>query len=125
MDFLDILDVKTNEVFKGKYYKDRPETPADFATEFTYDVVDANDRTYSKVLNNLEVDRGTHSIKTNEYLDFKINAYVITQDGLMWQITSVQTIPSKNKQAYRYIKRAVGEEYVLRLIQVDNPWGLK
>lgn len=125
MDFLDILDVKAEETFKGKYFKDRPQTPMDVATSFTYDVVDPNDRSYSKVLNNLEVDRGTHSIKTNEFLDFKINGYVITHEGFMWQITSVQTIPSKNKQAYRYLKRAVGEEYVLRLIQVENPWGLK
>lgn len=125
MDFLDLLDVKGNEVFEGKYLKDRPSTPLDVAVGFSYDVVDPNDRSYSKVLDNLQADIGTHTIKTNDYCGYEINGYVISHDDKLWQITSITTVPTKNKQAYRYLKHAVGEEYILRLLEVQNPWGLE
>ena len=125
MDFLDLMDIKNNEVFNGKYYKDRPQTPLDVPKEFNYDVVNPNDRTYSKILNNLEADNATHAIKTNDFCDFRVNGYVVTHDGLWWQITGFQVIPSKNKQAYRFMVDVVGTEYLLRLIQVENPMEIK
>ena len=125
MDFLDLVQKRDNEVFNGKYFKDRPKTPLDMAQLFKYDVVDPNDKSYAKVLDNLQADRGTHAIKTNTYCGFKVNGYVITHDGLLWQVASVTKTPSKNKQAYRYLTRAVGEEFLVRLLEVQNPWGLE
>lgn len=125
MDFLDLMAIKDNETFNGKYYKDRPQTPLDTAQLFKYEVIDPNDKTYSRILNNLEADNATHAIKTNNLCGFEINGYVITHEGYLWQISSVTVLPSKNKQAYRYLTHAVGTEYLLRLIRVENPWGLK
>ncbi len=125
MDFLDLMEIKDEEVFNGKYYKERPITPLDSAIPFKYEVVDPNDKAYSKILNNLEADNATHSIKTNTFCGFEINGYVITHEGYLWQISSVTVLPSKNKQAYRYLTHAVGTEYLIRLIRVENPMGLK
>ena len=124
---LNFLAIKSDEVLTGNYYARLPETPNDIADEFQYDIVNEHDKAYSLVLNNLQTDRTTCVIKTNDNCGFKINGYVTTQDGILWQITSIgkQLVKAETKQALRWLKQTIETEYVLRLLEVDNPWDLQ
>jgi hypothetical protein len=55
-----------------------------------------------------------------------INGYVALQTGGLYQITQIrEDLGDVSKQAYRAVNFALGVEYVLTLIQVDNPYNLK
>lgn len=124
---LNFFSIKDEEVLTGTYYNRMPETTQDYGIEFQYDIVDENNKAYSTILNNLKSDKGTSAIKTNDMCGFKIDGYVATQDGSFWQITEIvkHLVRPNTKQALRLMKQTAETEYVLRLIEVDNPWELK
>ena len=126
-DFLNFLVVKDEEVLSGTYYDRIPETPQDVGIYFTYDIVNEHDKSYSTILNNIKTDRGTATIKTNDECGFRIDGYLTTQEGTLWQITGLgkQLVKPENKQALRLLKETAETEYILRLIEVENPWELK
>lgn len=127
MDFLDLLTVRDEEVLSGTYYAKRPKTTADKGISFQYDIVDESDKTYSKVLEAIEAENATQTIKTNDMCGFKVKGYIATQDGDFWQIVGFikRLVKHENKQALRLLKQTIDTEYVIRLVQVENPWGLK
>lgn len=126
-DFLDFLAISDEEVFEGTYYKRKPLTPTERGEPFRYDIVNDSDRAYAKLLDNMKTERTMLTIKTNDNCGFKIKGYIATQDGELWQINSFIKKLNKpeNKQALRIIKETIETEWIIRLIQVDNPWGLK
>lgn len=127
MDFLDFLTVKDEEVLTGTYYKRKPITTDDGGLPFSYDIVNESDRTYSTMLNTLQTEQAVQTIVTNDLVGFKVKGYVVTQDGILWQITGIvkRLVKAENKQALRILKQTIDTEYVIRLIAVDNPMGLK
>lgn len=127
MDFLDFLTIKDEEVLSGNYYEEYPMLPSDTYEPFQYDIVEETDRTYAKLLDAIKEERTVCTIKTNDNCGFKINGYIATQDGLFWQITGIvkRLIKEDNKQALRILKQSIETEYIIRLIGVDNPKGLK
>ena len=126
-DFLDFLHIQDEEVLSGTYYARLPITSQDAGEPFQYDIVDDNDKTYSLLLNNIQTEQSIQTIKTSDASGFKVKGYVVTQDGALWQITGIIKKLSKpeNKQALRILTETVESEYIIRLIQVDNPMGLK
>jgi hypothetical protein len=124
---LPFLVVKDEEVLTATYYNRIPETPQDVGDEFQYDIVNEKDKTYSTILNGLQTDRATCSIVTDDDCGFKINGYVATQEGSFWQITNIvkRLVRKENKQALRFMKETAETEYLLGLVEVDNPWELK
>lgn len=127
MDFLDLLTIKDEEVLTGTYYNRRPKTTADVGISFSYDIVDESDRNYSKLLDNLQTEQVMQTIKTNDLCGFKTKGYVVTQDGRFWTITGIieRLVKRENKQALRVLRQTIETEYVIRLLQVDNPMELK
>lgn len=127
MDFLDLLTIKDEEVLTGTYYNRRPKTTADVGISFSYDIVDVSDRNYSKLLDNLQTEQVMQTIKTNDLCGFKTKGYVVTQDGRFWTITGIieRLVKRENKQALRVLRQTIETEYVIRLLQVDNPKELK
>lgn len=127
MDFLDFLTIKDEEVLSGNYYEEYPMLPSDASEPFQYDIVEETDRSYIKLLDTIKGERAVCTIKTNDNCGFKINGYIATQDGLFWQITGVlkKLVKEDNKQALRILKQSIETEYIIRLIGVDNPKGLK
>lgn len=126
-DFLDFLQIKDEEVLTGTFYERRPLTSADAGVSFQYDIVDESDRTYSNVLDTLHTVQAVQTIKTNDDCGFKVNSYIVTQDGVLWQISGAikRLVKPENKQALRILKESIETEYVIRLIAVDNPMQLK
>lgn len=127
MDFLDLLTIKDEEVLTGTYYNRRPKTTADVGISFSYDIVDESDRNYSKLLDNLQTEQVMQTIKTNDLCGFKTKGYVVTQDGRFWTITGIikRLVKHENKQALRVLRQTIETEYIIRLLQVDNPMELK
>lgn len=127
MDFLDLLTIKDEEVLTGTYYNRCPKTTADEGISFSYDIVDESDRNYSKLLDNLQTEQVMQTIKTNDLCGFKTKGYVVTQDGIFWTITGIikRLVKHENKQALRVLRQTIETEYVIRLLQVDNPMELK
>lgn len=126
MDALDFFHSQREEVLTGTYYPVRPKTDAQHGTEFSYDVVNESDRSYSMLIEALKTDRTVCTIKSSDKINFQIKGYVRTQDGIFWQISGfVKKLISQRKQALRILKETVDTEYIIRLIEADNPMGLK
>ena len=126
-DLLNFIIPQSDEVLKGIYYSKIPKTPNDSGVEFRYDIVDESDRSYAKILDNLVTEQAIQTIKTNDVCDFKIKGYIVAQDGEFWQITGIvkRLVIKESKHALRLIKETPSTEYVIRLIGVENPWGLR
>lgn len=126
MDFLDFIVPKDDEVYWGTYYSKRPKSYKNYGIGFAYDVLDPNDKSYSKLLDTLKADKATLTIKTNDMCGFAIGGYIATQDGEFWQINSILKRDNpENKQALRILTNTIDTEFVLRLINVENPMDLK
>ena len=128
MDFFsEFMAIKDEEFLSGKYYIRRPKTTADRGKAFTYSIVDPKNREYRVLLNGLQTDGATLTIKTRAAYRFKEKQYVSTQSGELWQIIAVLLNPqtSESGEALRIFKDTAQTERVIRLIEVDNPMGLK
>ena len=126
-DFLSLLTVKSEETLKGTYYARRPLSPEDAGVSFAYDILNEPRSSYANILGTLNTVTSTQTIKTNDLCGFKVKGYCATQDGGFWQIEEIEKriVSKKSKQALRITKNTIETEYVLRMIEVDNPWGLK
>lgn len=122
MDFIDMLVDTSNEKLTGYFYKRRPKTPEDGRITFKYEQLNPNSRVFDKVLGNVRADSATYAIKTNDHCGFNVGGYIITQNGLIWEITDVVT----NEQAkgsndvLRWFKTAKNADCNVRMIQIDD-----
>lgn len=125
-DILDLLAPRAQFSLTGKYYEERPDSPDIGAQEFNYEYVDPFSQSYRRLFANIQGSGGETAIRTNDQLNYKINGIIITQDGRAFKIiqceTDYQSVP---KQAFRYLPVPVGTEFVLRLVKMDNPWGIQ
>lgn len=123
MDFFeDFMSIKDEEYLTGIYYKSYPNTASDYGEEFTYTIVDPKSREYRSIIGNLQGDGATLTIKTRKHSAFSINSLVRTQDGLLWQIASVNVNPiiEEGKESLRLFKSSAQTERIMRLIEVEN-----
>lgn len=126
-DLLDFFQNTEDKPLTGTYYEFKPFTPEDVGIPFSYDIIDDKSFLYNNVLNALNAELKTQTIKTNERCGFKVNGYCVTQDGDLWQVQSVveRVVAPNTKQALRDQVQTLETEYVVRLIGVNNPWGFK
>lgn len=126
-DFLDMETVRDEDYMEGSFYKRRPKTPNDYAVPFVYSEIDSKSRSYYKILQQLKSDQGTYTIKTRDNVGWKVNSYIVAQDGTMYQVVDYRKImtPQSNKEALRVVKQSNSTEFVVRLLEVENPWGLQ
>ncbi len=128
-DLLDLLHGKVNYTFTGVHYSRRPDTPdQEGGGIFDYEYVDPTEWHYQKLFGNLiNNDGATTTIKTNDDLDIKVSQkqYVILQDEKLYRIISVmKDYQSESKQTFRFLKEAPEIDYIIRLVEVDNPWEI-
>lgn len=128
MSLLDFLKDKSEEYLSANYYPTLPRTPnLAQPRPFNYGIVNESDKSYAKLLDQLQTTMKTMTIHTDDNRGFKIDGYVATQDGSLWVIAGlVESLVNENtKQALRFAKKTIQTRYILRLIGVDNPMGLK
>ena len=127
MGLTDVLKLHFEERLSATYYPSIPETPQTVNELFHYDIVNESDRQYAKLLDNIKTEATIMTIKTDDKVEFKTTGYIATQDGLFWQIQGViKNLKHENTQeALRFLKETVQTSYIIRLVEVDNPWELK
>lgn len=124
-DILDIMNPKQRFTATANYYAEPMYSPDVGAKQFNYEYVNPFSNTYRRLFANIQGTAGEVTIRTDDQLNFKINGLVITQDGQAFKILQVEKdYQAGNKQVFRLLGSPVSVEYVLRLISVDNPWGL-
>lgn len=125
-NFFDFLTNREDEFFSGTYYKKRPKTTEDSGEVFSYDIEDPQTESVTNVIGGIETVTVRFSIKTIESIDFKPKGYVVAQEDDLYQIESVEKRPKNGeKDVYRLWKNPPKQEKILRMIKVQNPWGLK
>lgn len=127
MGVTDEMKLHYEERLSATYYPSIPETPQTTGVRFLYDIINESDRQYAKLLDNIKTEATVMTIKTDDKIEFKTTGYIATQDGLFWQIQGViKNLKHENtKEALRFLKETVQTSYIIRLIEVDNPWELK
>ncbi len=125
-DILDILNPKERFTLTGKYYAERPDSPDIGAQEFNYEYVDPYTKTWRTLFGNIQASAGETAIRTDDQIKFKINGIVITQDRQAFKIIQIEKdYQAANKQVMRIFGTPVSTQYVIRLVSVDNPWGIE
>lgn len=129
MDILDLLNPRNEYYFTGYYYprKPKPTEPPDLGrVTFSYRQVNPYSRTFATVMNTVRLDTETYAIRTNEDCGFKNKGFISTQDGKFWVIDEIihdEQVPG-TEEALRLFKNVVQSEYIMRLVKMDNPWGI-
>ena len=137
MDFLDILEGRYYKTHTGRYFERLPGTvtyPTSIeqiynlveGQDFDYDIVDPAAWRYKQIIGNLEDSTAADAtIKSCEALEWKVKGYVVLDTGRLMLITQViEDVGAAQREAARLMPIPVGTEYVLRLVEVENPWGL-
>lgn len=126
-DYLDMETIKDTDYLEGNYYEKKPKKPEDNPVYFEYEMIDEKSRAYALIMGNMKSDNQTCAIKTDYALNWRINGYVVTQDGTLWTVSEVRKIVQipENKEALRIVRQTNNTEYLIRLLIADNPWGLK
>ena len=122
MDFIDLIVDSSDEFLTGYFYSRRPKTKEDGRVTFMYKQTSPNSRVFETILGNVRADKATCAISTNDDCGFAVGAYIITQNGLIWEIVEVakEEETKTNKDALRWFKKAVNAETNIRMIEVDD-----
>ena len=127
LDYLDFMKGKFNKTFAGKYFKDLPEPENDVCHKpITYEIVQPGEKTYRQLISNLNDTRAVYQvIKTSLNYGFEPGEYILTAEGILSQIASVRDdFSAASSEAARLSVIPPGREFILALIQIDNPWGI-
>lgn len=124
-DSLDLFNPRGRFTATATYYHDRPDGPEMSGQKFHYEYVNAYSKSYQRLFANVRADAGETAIRTDEFCDFRVNGYVVTQDGKEFRIQQVERdYTATPKQVMRLLGVPVSVHYLLRLIEVSNPWGI-
>ncbi len=126
MGILDFLTPKDDEYMTGYYYERRPKSPDDGRMKFRYSRLDPYSRVFDTALGQMRLDRETYSLKTRTSLPWKVKGYISAQNGKFFQIAEVlkNDQPRGSEEVLRLFKSAPETEYTIRLVCMDNPWGI-
>lgn len=126
-DSMDLMNPKSRFTASGSYYEECFDSPDEGAQAFNYEYVDPLSRTYRRLYGNIQAfQAGECAIRTGDQLKFKVNGIVITQDGQCFKIIqAAKDYQAAPKQVLRLFGTPVSVQYVLRMVTVDNPWGIR
>ncbi len=125
MDWLDIAHPSPQFTAHAKYYEQTIDDPSIGGQPFRYENVDPFSHTYRRLFGNIQStdNEGETAIRTNDRLPFHRGSYVILPDGRAFQIIQMmKDVQKASKQALRFFPTPVATEYVIRMVQVENPW---
>ena len=126
-DILDVLKPKQRFAFTGKYYPERSDGSEKGGEEFYYEYVDPCTNAWRTLFGNIQAGAGETAIRTDDQLGFKEGkGMVVLQDGPSYLIqqktTDYSSVPN---QSIRVMPVTIGEEYVLQLVAVEEPWSVQ
>lgn len=129
MDILDIITGRAGMTFTGRYYVKLPAIDSHItvngAKSFDYEYVNVTEWHYQRLLGNIvDTDRATETVKTRSPIRFRPNSHIALQDGKVYLISSVTEDKTKDKQAGSFSLAPMGTDKVIRLIEVDDIYGI-
>lgn len=126
MDFLDLINPREEYYFTGYYYDTIPPKQNDGKKVFNYRQINPYSKTFALVVGAIQDDEEVTAIKTQDNLDWRIKGYVSTQNGQMYIIDQIIVDEQVRgyEEAVRISKKSTITVYNLRLVRVDNPWGI-
>ena len=125
-DILDVMNPKQRFTATANYFAEPLNSPEIGAKQFNYEYVNPLSNTYRRLFANIQGTAGEVAIRTDDQLKFKINGIIKTQDGRTFKILQVETdYQAANKQVMRLLGTPVSTQYVIRLVSVDDPWGIQ
>ena len=125
-DILDIMNPRTRFTATAKYYPEPINGPDIGAQQFNYEYVNPYSNTYKRLFANIQGVAGEVAIRTDDQIKYKVNGIVITQDGQAFKIIQIEKdYQAANKQVMRILGTPVSTQYVMRLVSVENPWGVE
>jgi hypothetical protein len=91
-----------------------------------YEYVDPTEWHYKTLLSNLtETEAASATIKTTEPLKYNPRAFFLLDNGRLCQMLSVtEDTAAAQREAARLMPVPIGTEYVIRLLEIENPWGI-
>lgn len=134
MDVLDIFQGRYYQLNPANYYdtlpvpqliaQDPSEIPVPEPIDFEW--VDTREWQYRALIGNLiDRDSANATIKTRDAIDYKVGGY-ITINGRLYTISSVtEDVSASSREARAIMMLPLGTEYVLRLVEIENPWGIE
>ena len=122
MDFIDMIVDSSDEFLTGAFYKKRPKYPHDGRITFSYKQYNTNSKIFDTVLGDVRADKATYAISTNDDCDFNVGGYIVTQNGLIWEIVEVvkNEETKANKDVLRWFTKAIDTETNVRMIEIDD-----
>ena len=123
MSFIDnFTNKKDRYVMRGTYIPKLPLILGDTTYKLQYEIADSSDRAFEDIIPNLPDEVGRMAIRTVTHINYKTNAYIKAQDGLLYQIRSVKRREPKgaNKQVLWLRRTSPNAEYELLLVQYNE-----
>lgn len=126
-DALYILLPRSRFTATGKFWTERPDSADEGGTAFNYEYVDTSTRAYRRLYANYQsFEAGEVAIRTNDLLPWNAKCYFMTAEGALYRILDVQKdYQAAPKQALRLLGTPLGTEFVIRAVNVENPWSAK
>lgn len=126
-DSLDLFTPRSRFTATGKFWTERPDSADEGGTAFNYEYVDTSTRAYRRLYANYQsFEAGEVAIRTNDLLPWNAKCYFMTAEGALYRILDVQKdYQAAPKQAMRLLGTPLGTEFVIRAVNVENPWGAK
>lgn len=134
LDLMDILEGRFEQTCPGTYYVKKPRAVLNYESAqdgvegkpLDYEFIDPTSYHYRSILGNMtDTTSIICAIKTKDNYDYKIGGYIVLSDGRLCTINAVTQDTSKTaKQARRMFPIPLGTEFIIRLIEVDNPRGI-
>lgn len=128
MDILDIITGRMEKIFGGTYYSILPQDSSTEGMPFEYEYVDPKQWNYQRLFANVIGNNVSFTaIKTKTPLKYDTKGFIVLNDGKLYDILSVQQDYNSvdSLEVYRILNVAPGIEYVIRLSEHTNPWGMQ
>lgn len=136
MDILDIYNGRYYNTYSGTYYKRLPSPTLYTSIDdlynleagvfIDYEILDPASREYRTIISNLiDTDTMNVAIKTRDIEDYRSGEFIVLEDGRLYKIISVtEDTSAASREAARLFPVPLGTEYILRLLEIENPRGV-
>lgn len=125
-DIRSLLQKHAEQTLTGTFYEHRPLTPSDGGISFPYEFVSPASWTFRRLFGNVVGNQfSITAIKTVSSLPWRVSSFIVTQDGRLYSVLQIERDHANvGKQALRLFSDAAGITYVLRLMEIENPWEI-
>ena len=126
-DALDILNPKERFSGDGTYWDNRPDSTDEGGKKFSFEYVSPHSKSYRVAFGNMQnFENGETAIRSNDEVGFKNGGFIMLQSGQLYTIIEVSTdYQAASKEALRFLGVPLGTEYLVRMVSVENPWGVQ